>query len=161
MVLSVLIVESAAECRMKAGGKLDVRVDKPEQDYMVELDAQYVKRILSNFLSNALKNTQSGYIDIAYSMADGGVKISVKDTGCGIPQDKLPLVFDRFEKVDSFVQGGGLGLPICKSIAENMGGTIGVVSEVGAGTTFWVTLPCATAPTPQLHNEMLINNLYS
>ena len=71
--LSDLIVESAAECRMKAGGKLDVRVDKPEQDYMVELDAQYVKRILSNFLSNALKNTQSGHIDIEYSMADGGV----------------------------------------------------------------------------------------
>lgn len=91
--------------------KVDVRVDKPEQDYMVELDAQYVKRILSNFLSNALKNTQSGHIDIAYSMADGGVKISVKDTGCGIPQDKLPLVFDRFEKVDSFVQGVGLGCP--------------------------------------------------
>lgn len=159
--LSDLIVESAAECRMKAGGKLDVRVDKPEQDYMVELDAQYVKRILSNFLSNALKNTQSGHIDIAYSMADGGVKISVKDTGCGIPQDKLPVVFDRFEKVDSFVQGVGLGLPICKSIAESMGGTIGVASEVGVGTTFWVTLPCATAPTPQLHNEMLINNLYS
>ena len=159
--LSDLIVESAAECRMKADGKLDVRVDKPEQDYMVELDAQYVKRILSNFLSNALKNTQSGHIDIAYSMVDGGVKISVKDTGCGIPQDKLPVVFDRFEKVDSFAQGVGLGLPICKSIAESMGGSIGVTSEVGAGTTFWVTLPCATAPTPQLHNEALINNLYS
>ena len=159
--LSDLIVESAAECRMKAGGKLDVRVDKPEQDYMVELDVQYVKRILSNFLSNALKNTQSGHIDIAYSMADGGVKISVKDTGCGIPQDKLPVVFDRFEKVDSFVQGVGLGLSICKSIAESMGGTIGVASEVGVGTTFWVTLPCATAPTPLLHNELLINNLYS
>lgn len=85
----------------------------------------------------------------------------MKDTGCGIPQDKLPVVFDRFEKVDSFVQGVGLGLPICKSIAESMGGTIGVASEVGVGTTFWVTLPCATAPTPQLHNEMLINNLYS
>ena len=159
--LSDLVVESAAECRMKADGKLDVRVDKPEQDYMVELDAQYVKRILSNFLSNALKNTQSGHIDIAYSMVDGGVKISVKDTGCGIPQDKLPVVFDRFEKVDSFAQGVGLGLPICKSIAESMGGTIGVTSEVGAGTAFWVTLPCATAPTPQLHNEALVDNLYS
>ncbi len=94
-------------------------------------------------------------------MVDGGVKISVKDTGCGIPQDKLPVVFDRFEKVDSFAQGVGLGLPICKSIAESMGGTIGVTSEVGAGTAFWVTLPCATAPTPQLHNEALVDNLYS
>ena len=127
----------------------------------MELDAQYDKRKLSNFLSNALKNTQSGHIDIAYSMVDGGVKISVKDTGCGIPQDKLPVVFDRFEKVDSFAQGVGVGLPICKSIAESMGGTIGVTSEVGAGTAFWVTLPCATAPTPQLHNEAFVDNLYS
>lgn len=148
--LSDLVMESAAEYRVRAGGKLDLRVDKPEQDYMVELDVQYVKRILSNFLSNSLKNTQSGYIDIAYSIIDEGVKISVKDTGCGIPQDKLPVVFERFEKVDYFAQGVGLGLSICKSIAESMGGTIGVISEVGVGTTFWVTLPCPTAPHSQV-----------
>ena len=61
---------------------------------------------------------------------------------CGIPQDKIDRIFERFEKVDSFVQGAGLGLAICKSIVEKMGGEIGVESEVGKGTTFRLTLPC-------------------
>ena len=70
-------------------------------------------------------------------------------------------VDERFEKVDSFTQGVGLGLPICKSIAECMGGSIGLTSEVGVGTTVWVTLPCSTAPTPKLYKEKLIDNFYS
>ncbi len=151
--LSDLVAESAANCRAKGEGKLEVRVDKPEQDYLVELDAQRVKQILDNFLSNSLKNTQSGCIDIAYDVTEKGIKISVTDTGCGIPQDKQSVIFERFEKVNSFMQGVGLGLPICKSIAESMGGTIGLTSEVGAGSTFWVSLPCCTAPAPKLVYE--------
>ena len=89
------------------------------------------------------------------------VRIGVKDTGCGIPQNMLEKIFERFEKVDSFTQGVGLGLPICKSIAECMGGSIGLTSEVGVGTTVWVTLPCSTAPTPKLYKEKLIDNFYS
>ena len=89
------------------------------------------------------------------------VRIGVKDTGRGIPQNMLEKIFERFEKVDSFTQGVGLGLPICKSIAECMGGSIGLTSEVGVGTTVWVTLPCSTAPTPKLYKEKLIDNFYS
>ena len=155
--LSDLIMESATEYRMKAAGRLDIRIHKPGQGYMVELDTKRVKQILNNFLSNALKHTQEGYIDITY----GVTEIKVTDTGCGIPQDKLPVIFERFEKVDSFTQGVGLGLPICKSIAECMGGSIGLTSEVGVGTTVWVTLPCSTAPTPKLYKEKLIDNFYS
>jgi len=156
-----LIMESATEYRMKAAGRLDIRIHKPGQGYMVELDTKRVKQILNNFLSNALKHTQEGYIDITYGVTEQGIEIKVTDTGCGIPQDKLPVIFERFEKVDSFTQGVGLGLPICKSIAECMGGSIGLTSEVGVGTTVWVTLPCSTAPTPKLYKEKLIDNFYS
>lgn len=72
--------------------------------------------------------------------------MSVTDTGCGIPKDKLSTIFDRFEKLDSFAQGTGLGLSICKSIVEGMGGIIGVDSEIGVGSKSWVHLPCC----PQL-----------
>jgi len=159
--LSDLIVESATEYRMKAAGRLDIRIHKPGQGYMAELDIKRVKQILNNFLSNALKHTQKGYIDITYGVTEQGIEIKVTDTGCGIPQDKLPVIFERFEKVDSFTQGVGLGLPICKSIAECMGGSIGLTSEVGVGTTVWVTLPCSTVPTPKLYKEKLIDNFYS
>ena len=159
--LSDLIMESATEYRMKAAGRLDIRIHKPGQGYMVELDTKRVKQILNNFLSNALKHTQEGYIDITYGVTEQGIEIKVTDTGCGIPQDKLPVIFERFETVDSFTQGVGLGLPICKSIAECMGGSIGLTSEVGVGTTVWVTLPCSTAPTPKLYKEKLIDNFYS
>ena len=65
----------------------------------------------------------------------------VSDTGCGIDADKKDAVFERFVKLDNFVQGTGLGLSICKTIVERMGGKIGVESEVGQGTTFWFTIP--------------------
>ena len=68
----------------------------------------------------------------------------VQDTGMGIPPEKARNIFDRFVKLNSFKQGTGLGLPICKSIVEHLGGEIGVKSEEGRGTTFWFTLPYVT-----------------
>ena len=135
--LSDLIMESATEYRMKAAGRLDIRIHKPGQGYMVELDTKRVKQILNNFLSN-----QEGYIDITYGVTEQGIEIKVTDTGCGIPQDKLPVIFERFEKVDSFAQGVGLGLSICKSIVDKMNGRIQVYSQLGLGTTFIAELPC-------------------
>ena len=139
--LSDLIMESATEYRMKAAGRLDIRIHKPRQGYMAELDTKRVKQILNNFLSNALKHTQEGYIDITYGVTEQGIEIKVTDTGCGIPNDKKEVIFERFVKLDSFTQGLGLGLSLCKIIIERMHGTIGVESEVGEGSTFWFTIP--------------------
>ena len=74
------------------------------------------------------------------------LKIFVSDTGCGIPEDKLPRIFTRFEKLNDFVQGTGLGLSICKSIVERLGGKIEVSSELGKGSTFSLYLPYLEMP---------------
>ena len=106
-----------------------------------------IKQILNNFISNALKNTVQGHIEVYYETDTDGIRISVSDTGCGIPPDKPGMIFKRFEKVDSFAQGAGLGLSICKSIVEKMNGVITVDSTMGVGSTFTVELPCRTRPS--------------
>lgn len=106
-----------------------------------------IKQILNNFISNALKNTVQGHIEVCYEMDTDSIRISVSDTGCGIPPEKLGMIFERFEKVDSFAQGAGLGLSICKSIVEKMNGVITVDSTMGVGSTFTVELPCWTRPS--------------
>jgi len=105
-------------------------------------DKNRLTQILNNFINNALKFTKEGGISMGYHLIDDGkIKFYVHDTGCGIDPDKLHTVFDRFVKLDAFVPGTGLGLPICKSLVEQMGGEIGVESEVGKGSTFWFTHP--------------------
>lgn len=79
---------------------------------------------------------------MGYDYVDGGIKLYVEDTGCGIPQDKHDKLFQRFAKLDDFTQGTGLGLAICKAIIDAHGGKIGVESEVGKGSTFWAWFPC-------------------
>lgn len=101
-----------------------------------------IKQVLNNLISNALKNTTQGYIEVSYETDQSEARISITDTGRGIPQEKLGIIFERFEKVDSFVQGAGLGLSVCKSIIEHMNGNIEVASTVGKGSTFTVTFPC-------------------
>jgi signal transduction histidine kinase len=84
-----------------------------------------------------------GFIRMGYSCEEtGGIRIFVQDSGAGIPNDKKDLIFERFEKLNSFIQGTGLGLSICKDIAEMFNGKIGVESEIGKGSTFWMWIPC-------------------
>ena len=119
----------------------------PQEIRQIEHDPMRIKQILNNFISNALKNTVQGHIEVYYETDTDGIRISVSDTGCGIPPDKLGMIFERFEKVDSFAQGAGLGLSICKSIVEKMNGVITVDSTMGVGSTFTVELPCRTRPS--------------
>ena len=105
-------------------------------------DKNRLRQVISNFISNALKFTSKGQIRLGYNFVnDNKIKIYVQDTGTGIPSEKINQIFDRFVKLNPFVQGTGLGLSICKSIIEQLGGEIGVNSEVGKGSCFWCTLP--------------------
>ena len=105
-------------------------------------DKNRLNQVISNFINNALKFTFSGSITLGYyRQTDGYLRFYVRDTGMGIPKNKIKTVFDRFVKLNSFVHGTGLGLSICKSLVEQMGGTIGVESEEGEGSCFWFTYP--------------------
>ena len=104
-------------------------------------DRDRIREILNQYLSNALKFTSEGQVTVGCSELDDTIRIWVRDTGKGIPADKCnEQIFDRFVKVDEFVQGSGLGLSICRSMASSLGGSVGVESEFGKGSTFWVEL---------------------
>ena len=140
--LTELLDESVAEYVHQVPSGVELLTNYPAHDSLVELDRLRIKQILSNFLSNALKNTTTGHVEVFYEVDHQSVRIGVKDTGRGIPQNMLEKIFERFEKLDSFAQGAGLGLPICKLIVEKMNGRILVDSKLGIGTTFIIELPC-------------------
>ena len=98
-----------------------------------------------NLLSNAIKFTDSGSVTVSAASEDGQLVIAVSDTGKGIPVDELPTIFDEYRQAEgsesSVQKGTGLGLSITKKFAELLGGTIGVESEVGRGSTFTVQVP--------------------
>ncbi|MBX9095622.1 PAS domain-containing sensor histidine kinase [Bacteroides xylanisolvens] len=138
--LTELLDESVAEYAHQVPSGVELLTNYPAHDSLVELDKLRIKQILSNFLSNALKNTTTGHVEVFYEVDHQSVRIGVKDTGRGIPQNMLEKIFERFEKLDSFAQGAGLGLPICKLIVEKMNGRILVDSQLGIGTTFIIEL---------------------
>ena len=140
--LTELLDESVAEYAHQVPSGVELLTNYPAHDSLVELDKLRIKQILNNFLSNALKNTTTGHVEVFYELDHQSVRIGVKDTGRGIPQNMLEKIFERFEKLDSFAQGAGLGLPICKLIVEKMNGRILVDSQLGIGTTFIIELPC-------------------
>ena len=140
--LTELLDECVAEYARLLPSGVELLTSYPEHDALVELDKLRIKQILNNFLSNALKNPIRGDVEVFYEIDKHCVRIGVKDTGRGIPQNMLEKIFERFEKVDSFAQGVGLGLSICKSIVDKMNGRIQVYSQLGLGTTFIAELPC-------------------
>ena len=140
--LTELLDESVAEYVHQVPSGVELLTNYPAHDSLVELDKLRIKQILSNFLSNALKNTTTGHVEVFYEVDHQSVRIGVKDTGRGIPQNMLEKIFERFEKLDSFAQGAGLGLSICKLIVEKMNGRVLVDSQLGIGTTFVIELPC-------------------
>lgn len=114
----------------------------PYKSCKVKLDRNRVVQVGTNFITNAIKHTHKGHILIGHEYVDGGIRLFVEDTGCGIPKDKQDKLFQRFAKLDDFTQGTGLGLAICKAIVDAQGGKIGVESEEGKGSTFWACFPC-------------------
>lgn len=133
--------EVAETFRLQVAEGVVLRLEDSLPRLQLEDYKQGLHQILGNFVRNAVKFTIKGSITIGFSQRPGWVRFYVRDTGIGIPEEERAKIFDRFYKVDTFTQGTGLGLPICKNIAEQLGGRIGVDSAVGAGSCFWVEIP--------------------
>ena len=132
----------------------------PDMPQAVLADPVRLHQILANLVNNALKFTESGQVLISLSHEAGHLILTVADSGIGIPQKKLDVLFQAFSQAGQTITrkfgGTGLGLAICKRLAEAMGGAIGVTSELGKGSTFWVRVPAAiSSPALQRHFPVL------
>lgn len=142
--LRSLMIDVEKEQTMKPISEIEIRALLPNEDVYINTDATRLKQVISNFINNARKFTEKGYIHFGYavdSVDASSVHVFVEDTGSGIPKECQKEIFDRFYKVDTFKQGTGLGLSICKTIVEHLQGDISVESEMGKGSRFIVTLP--------------------
>lgn len=127
---------------MKVPETVDLVFEKYMPDCHIYTDKNRFMQVITNFINNALKFTKQGTIALGYEQtAPHEIKFYVRDTGFGIPKEKLDSIFERFVKLNTFVQGTGLGLSICKSLVSQMGGKIGVESTEGEGSCFWFTHP--------------------
>ena len=108
----------------------------------VTTDHSRLMEIMKHILSNAVKFTSKGIITVGYDKPEAGrIRIWVRDTGKGIAEELQERVFERFFKVDEFIPGAGLGLSVCRTLAQSLGGQVGVESKLGEGSCFWVEIP--------------------
>ena len=127
---------------MKVPETVDLVFEKYMPDCHIYTDKNRFMQVITNFINNALKFTKQGTIALGYEQtAPHEIKFYVRDTGFGIPKEKIDSIFERFVKLNTFVQGTGLGLSICKSLVSQMRGKIGVESTEGEGSCFWFTHP--------------------
>jgi heavy metal sensor kinase len=154
--LVALVEEVAARHRADAGrARVDITTTLPGAPVEVKGDPTSLARLLENLLTNAIRHTaDGGRIEISLTADRQEAVLSVADTGCGIPEDDLPHIFERFYRVDKARSrssgGSGLGLAICQSIVEAHSGTIGCTSKLDEGTTFVVRLPISQHGLPSL-----------
>ena len=121
---------------------------------VIDSDKNRIFQVISNLIGNAFKFTTQGKVSYGYRRKGDGIEFHVSDTGIGIEAGKLDKVFERFVKMNSFAQGTGLGMSICKTIIERLGGTISASSEMGKGTTFTFTLPEKQEETADKHADI-------
>lgn len=138
------LVQSVAEFIGSKG--IEVIFDTEVEERIIAFDEEKIERIILNILSNAVKFTEkNGSIFVNVYDKEDFIEISIKDTGIGIPKDKLDYIFERFAQVDKSItrksEGSGIGLALVKSLVELHGGTISVNSELGKGSEFIITLP--------------------
>ena len=136
--------EAAKTARAAAHGKVSVEYDGPDRKVEATLDEERIRQAASILLDNAVKYTpEGGSVAVRVEEGDGLACLAVSDTGMGIPEDQMPLIFERFHRADTSrtEDGAGLGLSIARQIAEAHGGAIEVRSTPGEGSTFTLLLP--------------------
>ena len=141
--LDLLLSDICRYQKLHISSTVELKLDLPEKETVIEVDPMRLKQVINNLINNAIKFTSQGSITLGYRLMEDHkmVEIYVKDTGAGIAEDKIKHIFERFYKANSFVKGVGLGLSICKTISEYMGGNIMVTSKVDIGTCFTIHLP--------------------
>ena len=122
---------------------IEIRLMQSNETMMLHSDRKRVETILDHYMQNALKFTDKGSVTLGYDLLpkEDKIRIWVQDTGKGIPADKCSQIFEQFVKLDDFIPGTGLGLPICRLMARSINGSVGVDSQDGVGSKFWVKLP--------------------
>lgn len=120
---------------------VEFSISCPLEKLEINTDRDKLLEILDNLVQNAVKFTFEGNISLGYEVGADEVRVFISDTGKGIAERDQNRIFERFVKVDEYIPGTGLGLSVVKSHVENLGGTFGVESVLGVGSTFWFTLP--------------------
>lgn len=134
------ITYASVRPRMPKG--VELKLEKGLDKCTFGTDQIRLLQLINNLINNAIKNTKAGSITMGYkALEDGRLKFYVKDTGMGIAEDKLQSLFNRFVKINDYVEGIGLGLAICNGLVTKMGGSIHVESKLGEGSTFSFILP--------------------
>lgn len=139
--INSIIEEVAQVHQLKINKDVELKIEHPSTPVWMQTDQNRLTQVLFNFMSNAIKHTERGSITLSVKIEDNWIYFSVRDTGRGIPADKLRSIFERFAKLSDFVQGTGLGLAICQTIATKLNGRIDVQSEFGKGSEFSLVLP--------------------
>jgi signal transduction histidine kinase len=142
--INSLCCDIESTMRLKIKNDVLLAFESKGSKCVINTDKIRLTQVITNFIGNAIKFTPVGSIKFGYEWVDNKhIRFYVADTGKGIEEENLSKVFDRFVKLNRFVQGTGLGLPICRTIVEQMGGKIGLNSKFGEGSTFWFVVPAA------------------
>jgi len=150
-----VVAESATRRRdPMAARRLKFKLDLPDSPVIVRGDPEAMRQVIDNLLDNAINYTpEGGAIDVSVDLFGDSGRVTIRDTGIGIPADALPRIFERFYRVDRGrsreLGGTGLGLSIVRNLLLRMRGEVDVASRVGVGSTFTVTLPLAPDPSAE------------
>ena len=139
--------EQIRQCVLLLEAKIsekNINLDLHINDYMIQGNKEMMSQVWVNLLDNAIKFTKKeGWVHLTMKMDEGKIRVEIKDTGCGISEEALPRIFDKFYQADTShaTRGNGLGLSMVKKIVELHEGTISCESEIDKGTTFLISLP--------------------